>query len=113
MKFVILLLLLFTAVYVTAGPPCLVCQKSLNDTAAAILSDSLNKLAKREGPTYKLLKIHSASTEVVRGLLYKINADLSDQNNNMKTCDIEIFDFKDVTVTIKCPGEDVVKKKFT
>ncbi|XP_073822217.1 sarcocystatin-A-like [Musca autumnalis] len=110
----ILIVLLFFALTLTAAsPPCLVCQKSLEETATATLNYSLKKLSNEDGPYYRLVKLNSVNTEVVRGLLYKINADIIDQKNNIKSCDIEIFDFKDVTVTFKCPGESIVIKTHT
>lgn len=58
------------------------------------------------------MKINTVSTEVIGGLLYKINANLIDEENDVKTCFIELLDYKYVTLTMKCPGEKVVVKKL-
>ncbi|XP_013117172.1 sarcocystatin-A-like [Stomoxys calcitrans] len=109
------IILLATLAFVKASPPCLGCPTPLEDEkgfekATNLLKNSLAKLAAGEGPNYTLVKVNSASEQVVRGLMYKINADIADEKNNTKTCDIEIVNFQGYEVTFNCPKEPEVKR---
>uniref|UniRef100_A0A1I8P447 Cystatin domain-containing protein n=1 Tax=Stomoxys calcitrans TaxID=35570 RepID=A0A1I8P447_STOCA len=109
--FVIVLLATLAVVRADEEKFCAGCPSDLKaEDAAAELNKSLAKLATGDGPHYKLGKIHTASKQVVRGLLYRINADLIDENDKTKTCDIKMVFYQGVEVTFNCPGEDEVKK---
>ncbi|XP_061395046.1 sarcocystatin-A-like [Musca vetustissima] len=117
MKLFVVVLLATLAIAQANSPPCLGCPSPVGDEkgthdATEALKDSLKKFAAGEGPFYTIGKIHKATTQVIRGHLYKINADLVDQNNHTKNCDIEIISFKDVTVTFKCSGEPTLTKTY-
>ncbi|KAI8118430.1 Sarcocystatin-A [Lucilia cuprina] len=82
-----------------------------------VLNKSLTKLAAGDGPVYKLVKINSASRQVVSGSKYVINADLMDENEKVKTCDIEIWSQawleNGIQVTFDCPGEEKLVRKHS
>ncbi|XP_005182863.1 sarcocystatin-A [Musca domestica] len=80
------------------------------ERATNTLNNSLKKLAAGEGPHYKLVKINSATSQVIRGHLFRINADLEDENGHTKTCDIKIIEFTDVNITFNCPEEQEVSR---
>ncbi|XP_073820260.1 sarcocystatin-A-like [Musca autumnalis] len=84
-------------------------ERGLERAKNAVLR-SLNKLDAGDGPHYKLVKINSASSQVVRGHLFRINADLVDDENNTVTCDISIVEFTDVNITFNCPGKQEVSR---
>ncbi|NP_001295970.2 sarcocystatin-A-like precursor [Musca domestica] len=110
--------LLATLAIAKASPPCLGCPSAVGDEkgtsdATNALKNSLAKLAAGDGPHYTLGEVHSATTQVIQGFLYKINADLVDEHKKTKTCDIDIIDFNDVTVTFHCPGEEPLTKKHS
>ncbi|XP_075144534.1 sarcocystatin-A-like [Haematobia irritans] len=111
MKIAFVVVLAVLAVVKAEDVPCLGCESTLSpEKAAATLNNSLNKLTAGEGPHYKLVKINRASSQVVQGMYYRINADLMDEHNHTKTCDIDIVDFNDVKVTFKCPDEPEVQR---
>ncbi|XP_073817234.1 sarcocystatin-A-like [Musca autumnalis] len=81
--------------------------------AKEALLTSLAELTKGEnGPNYKLGEIHSASKQVVSGILYKITADIIDIDNEEKPkrCDIKIWSQpwlkNGVKTTFNCEKED-------
>ncbi|XP_073817230.1 sarcocystatin-A-like [Musca autumnalis] len=78
------------------------------------LNNSLSKLAAGDGPNYKLLKIYSASTQVVAGSLTRIEADLLDENGKVKRAKISIWSRpwlpNGIEVTFECDGEPTVVK---
>ncbi|XP_013113896.1 sarcocystatin-A [Stomoxys calcitrans] len=93
-------------------PGCPTVLESPADFAKAtnVLKESLTQLTAGEGPNYKLGKINSGSKQVISGIFYKINANLIDENEATKTCDIEIIRAREVTITLKCEEEDEVKR---
>uniref|UniRef100_A0A1I8NTJ0 Cystatin domain-containing protein n=1 Tax=Stomoxys calcitrans TaxID=35570 RepID=A0A1I8NTJ0_STOCA len=109
--FVIVLLATLAIANAVGDTHCPGCVTNLKtEDAAASLNKSLNKLATGDGPHYRLGKVNSASKQVIRGLQYRINADLIDENGQTKTCDINMVFFQGVEITFKCPGEDDVTK---
>ncbi|XP_075148672.1 sarcocystatin-A-like [Haematobia irritans] len=81
--------------------------------AVDVLENSLKKIAAGEkGPHYELDKVHTAFKQRVAGLLYKINADIIDNDNEEKSknCNIEIWSRpwleNGIQVTLKCNEED-------
>ncbi|XP_061395045.1 sarcocystatin-A-like [Musca vetustissima] len=117
MKFFIIAFLSVLAI-AKANEICAGCVTNLTDDkgierATTALNNSLKKLAAGEGPTYKLVKVNSASSQVIRGHLFRINADLIDENNQTKTCDIRIIQFTDVEITFNCPQEQELSRKHS
>ncbi|KAM7361017.1 sarcocystatin-A-like [Cochliomyia hominivorax] len=118
MKYVFVLCLFGLATYASAAscPGCISDVKDLKKTEE-VLNKSLAKLAAGEGPVYKLVKINSATTQVVSGSKDVINADLKDKDDNVKTCDIEIWSQpwleNGIQVTFNCPGEEKVVRKHS
>ncbi|XP_061395229.1 sarcocystatin-A-like [Musca vetustissima] len=82
-----------------------------NDVEKA-LNNSLSKLAGGDGPNYKLVKIYSASKQVVSGTLTRIEADLMDENGQIKRFKISIWSQpwlkNGIKVTFECDGEPAV-----
>ncbi|XP_005182280.1 sarcocystatin-A [Musca domestica] len=87
-------------------------QKLDVEEAEETLNFSLKQLAKGDnGPNYKVRKIHSASKQLVSGILYKINADIIDgDEEKAKNCDIKIWAQpwleNGYKVTFNCEKED-------
>nr|XP_014097266.2 sarcocystatin-A [Bactrocera oleae] len=81
------------------------------------LQNSLTKLSKGDGPSYKISKVNSASTQVVSGTLYKINVDLIAGNNEVKNCNVEIWSQpwlpEGIQVTFDCEGEEKIVRKHS
>ncbi|XP_023293227.2 sarcocystatin-A-like [Lucilia cuprina] len=82
-----------------------------NDAEKALLL-SLSKLAAGDGPYLRLEKIHSATTQIVSGSKYQINADFIDNDEKLKNCDVTIWAQpwleKGIQVTFECVGEEKV-----
>uniref|UniRef100_A0A1I8QBS5 Cystatin domain-containing protein n=1 Tax=Stomoxys calcitrans TaxID=35570 RepID=A0A1I8QBS5_STOCA len=81
--------------------------------AEDVLENSLKKLAAGEkGPHYKLGKMYTASRQTVSGLLYKMNADIIDSENeeNNKNCNVTIWSQpwleNGIKVTFNCGKDD-------
>ncbi|XP_073820261.1 sarcocystatin-A-like [Musca autumnalis] len=118
MKLFVVVLLATLAIAKPNSPPCLGCPSEVGDEkgthdATEALKDALKKLAAGDGPHYSLHIVHKATTQVIQGHLYKLNADLVDENNDIKNCDVEIIDFKEVTVTFKCGKESPLTRKYS
>ncbi|XP_075148674.1 sarcocystatin-A-like [Haematobia irritans] len=84
------------------------------------LNKSLTKLAAGEnGPHFRLVRIHEASRTVVSGHLYRINADIVDDDDGAitKNCDIEIWTQPWLPngnqVTFKCGREPELIRKHS
>lgn len=129
---------LVALVAVSATESCTGCPEPLDlQEAKQILDSSLTKLATLEGPYYKYVlhlqraqvvfytictistsrsgTIHSASKQVVAGIIYRINADLIDAENAAEACNIEIFTqpwMSNTVVTFKCPNQDELEKTY-
>lgn len=65
----------------------------------------------------RLIKVHSASTQVVAGSLTKCCVDLQDEMGNIKKSNIAIWSRPwlpdGIEVTIECDGEDAVVRKHS
>ncbi|XP_061395220.1 sarcocystatin-A-like [Musca vetustissima] len=81
------------------------------------LKSSLKKLAAGDGPHYKLAKVYSASKQVVEGILTEIVADLIDEEENTKNCNVSIWSRpwleNGIEVSFKCGTEPKVTKKHS
>ncbi|KAL9897273.1 cathepsin F isoform 2-T2 [Glossina fuscipes fuscipes] len=88
-----------------------------HEEAEKRLNNSLEKLATGDGPTYRLSKIYTATTQVVAGSLTKINCDLVDADGKEERCDVEIWSrpwLSDGTeVTINCPDKELIKQRHS
>uniref|UniRef100_A0A1B0B4W2 Cystatin domain-containing protein n=1 Tax=Glossina palpalis gambiensis TaxID=67801 RepID=A0A1B0B4W2_9MUSC len=102
------------------GESCVGCPRQLEGedlrVAEKTLQKSLTKLAAGDGPVYQLVKINSATSQVVSGVLYKMKVVLGDGVHAIKECDIEIWSQpwlinNAVQVTFICPGEELVIKR--
>ncbi|XP_037816883.1 sarcocystatin-A-like [Lucilia sericata] len=122
MKYVLILCLISLATFAYGNPEsCVGCPVKVtgNDIKKSeeVLNKSLTKLAAGDGPVYKLVKINSASRQIVSGSKDVINADLMDENEKVKTCDIEIWSQpwldNGIEVTFNCPGEEKLVKKHS
>nr|P31727.1 RecName: Full=Sarcocystatin-A; Flags: Precursor [Sarcophaga peregrina]AAA29985.1 sarcocystatin A [Sarcophaga peregrina] len=121
MKYVLILCVITLATVAYAQPQCVGCPSEVKGDklkqSEETLNKSLSKLAAGDGPTYKLVKINSATTQVVSGSKDVINADLKDENDKTKTCDITIWSQpwleNGIEVTFNCPGEPKVVKKHS
>ncbi|XP_037943267.1 sarcocystatin-A-like [Teleopsis dalmanni] len=87
------------------------------NSAKEALELSLTKLAAGEGPSYKLSKILSATSQVVSGIAYKIKAELIDSNDATKICNIGIWSQSwlenGIEVTFECDGEEKLVRKHS
>ncbi|XP_073820258.1 sarcocystatin-A-like [Musca autumnalis] len=81
------------------------------------LKTSLSKLAAGDGPNYKLGKVYSASRQVVEGHLTRIVADLIDEEEHTKKCNVSIWSRpwleNGIEVTFQCGREPELKKKHS
>ncbi|XP_073820262.1 sarcocystatin-A-like [Musca autumnalis] len=82
--------------------------------AEETLEFSLKKLASGENAIhYKLAKLHSATKQTVSGSLYRINADIIDDEEKTKNCDVNIWSRawleNGIEVTFNCKSGE----KFT
>ncbi|CAD6992824.1 unnamed protein product [Ceratitis capitata] len=77
---------------------------------------ALSKLSAGSGPSYKVVKVHTASQQVVTGTLTKYNVDLRDSNNAVNNCNVEIWSRPWLSngnqVTIACAGGSSVVRSF-
>ncbi|XP_075144536.1 sarcocystatin-A-like [Haematobia irritans] len=79
--------------------------------AKEVLMNSLGTLAKgEEGPKYKLGKINKASKQLVAGTLYKFEAEIIDEEEHTKDCNIKIWSQpwldNGTEVTFECGKEE-------
>ncbi|EDV44341.1 uncharacterized protein Dana_GF16067, isoform A [Drosophila ananassae] len=80
------------------------------------LQRSLNKLTEGEGPHYKILKVYSATRQVVSGTLTRIDADLLDSSATPHRCVVEIWAQPWLTqheVIFKCRNQPVVHARHS
>ncbi|XP_016926037.3 cathepsin F isoform X2 [Drosophila suzukii] len=88
------------------------------EAAKAQLQESLDKLIAGEGPQYKIVKVYSASRQVVSGTLTRIDADLIDGSDSKHRCIVEIWTKawvrKDAhEITFKCRNQPVVQARHS
>uniref|UniRef100_A0A1A9ZT11 Cystatin domain-containing protein n=1 Tax=Glossina pallidipes TaxID=7398 RepID=A0A1A9ZT11_GLOPL len=80
------------------------------------LKGSLAKIAASTGPKYRVARINSAYTTAGKGTLTKYDADLIDERNRIKQCNITIWSRpwleNGVEVTFECDGEEVMVRKY-
>ncbi|KAM7362568.1 cathepsin F isoform 2-T2 [Cochliomyia hominivorax] len=93
-------------------------QKLENDEAEKKLQASLDNLASGDGPSYKISKVHAASTQVVSGTLTKIDCDLIDAEGKEERCEVQIWSRPWIKedgheITINCPNKELVKKRHS
>ncbi|KAH8374997.1 hypothetical protein KR200_010717 [Drosophila serrata] len=88
------------------------------EAAKAQLQGSLNKLTEGEGPHYQIVKVYSASRQVVSGTLTRIDADLIDGSGAQHRCIVEIWSqvwtktpMHDIT--FKCRNQPVVQARHS
>ncbi|KAH8294747.1 hypothetical protein KR018_002484 [Drosophila ironensis] len=81
------------------------------------LRHSLNKLTAGEGPHYKIVKVYSATRQVVSGTLTRIDADLIDGSEKQHRCIVEIWAqpwlTKGQDITFKCRNQPVVQARHS
>ncbi|KAH8291982.1 hypothetical protein KR054_002860, partial [Drosophila jambulina] len=88
------------------------------EAAKAQLQGSLNKLTEGEGPHYEIVKVYSASRQVVSGTLTRIDADLIDGSGAQHRCIVEIWSqvwTKTPThdITFNCRNQPVVQARHS
>ncbi|XP_032595615.1 putative cysteine proteinase CG12163 isoform X2 [Drosophila grimshawi] len=81
------------------------------------LQRTLDKLTAGEGPHYKIIKVYSASRQVVSGTLTRIDADLTDGNDALHRCIVEIWAQpwleKGHDITFKCRNQPTVHARHS
>nr|XP_014098561.2 sarcocystatin-A-like [Bactrocera oleae] len=81
--------------------------------AVGILETALSKLSTGDGTSYKISNVDSASKQVVSGILYKYNVDLTDKDENLRKCNVQVWTRQWLKngnqVTIDCRGAKVLK----
>ncbi|KAH8418532.1 hypothetical protein KR009_011733 [Drosophila setifemur] len=81
------------------------------------LQRSLDKLTAGDGPHYKIVKVYSASRQVVSGTLTRIDADLIDGSDGQHRCIVEIWAQpwleKGHKITFKCRNQPVVQARHS
>ncbi|XP_023293229.2 sarcocystatin-A-like [Lucilia cuprina] len=116
---IVLILCLTAVVLVSARPGCPGCVTHLAGNklkeAEGTLNFSLSKLAAKDGPYYRLLKVNAASTQVVAGIKHVIIADLIDNSQQTKTCRVTIWSQpwlpNGTEVNFECPGEEKITRR--
>ncbi|XP_017044230.1 putative cysteine proteinase CG12163 isoform X2 [Drosophila ficusphila] len=87
------------------------------EAAKAQLQRSLDKLTEGEGPHYKIVKVYSASRQMVSGTLTRIDADLIDGSKSQHRCIVEIWAqpwlAQGHELTFKCRNQPVVKARHS
>ncbi|SPP84618.1 blast:Putative cysteine proteinase CG12163 [Drosophila guanche] len=86
--------------------------------AEAQLQRTLDKLTAGEGPHYKIVKVYTASRQVVSGTLTRIDADLIDGNTDVQhRCIVEIWAQpwleQGHDITFKCRNQKVVQARHS
>ncbi|XP_068156973.1 cathepsin F isoform X1 [Drosophila tropicalis] len=80
--------------------------------AEAQLQHTLDKLTAGEGPHYKIVKVYSATRQVISGTLTRIDADLIDGNEEQHRCIVEIWAQpwldRGHEITFKCRNQPIV-----
>ncbi|XP_037950916.1 sarcocystatin-A-like [Teleopsis dalmanni] len=84
--------------------------------AEELLATSLAEIAGGDVPRYIIVKVIRATRQVVAGTLYNINAELSDNQNNTKSCIVKIWTRpwipNSTEVTLQCEGENEITKTY-
>ncbi|XP_039964203.1 sarcocystatin-A-like [Bactrocera tryoni] len=84
--------------------------------AVGTLETALSKLSTGDGPSYKISKVNSASKQVVAGISYRYNVDLTDEDKNVKNCNVQIWSRQWLKngnqVTVVCSGANAVKFNY-
>lgn len=87
------------------------------EEAEVQLQLTLDKLTAGEGPHYKIVKVYSASRQVVSGTLTRIDADLIDGNEGQHRCIVEIWAKpwleQGHDITFKCRNQPVVRARHS
>nr|AZC99219.1 Sacrostatin-A [Bactrocera dorsalis] len=89
-----------------------------DELAAAVgtLETALSKLSTGDGPSYTISKVNSATKQVVSGITYRYNVDLTDENKNVKNCNVQIWSQEWLEngnqVTIDCSGANAIKFNY-
>ncbi|KAH8397969.1 hypothetical protein KR222_007565 [Zaprionus bogoriensis] len=82
--------------------------------ATEVLKASLSKLAAGDGPNYRVVRVLSATSQVVAGSLDKYKVELVDANGAQKVCDVQIWSRSwlpnGIEVTFNCPNEPTLIK---
>ncbi|XP_017099611.2 cystatin-like protein [Drosophila bipectinata] len=86
------------------------------EEAKAGLNSSLEKLASGDGPSYKVVKVKSATTQVVAGTLQKFEVELSNGSDN-KDCIVSIWSQpwekeNGTQLTVECKNEGKIEKTW-
>ncbi|KAH8250092.1 hypothetical protein KR026_004897, partial [Drosophila bipectinata] len=86
------------------------------EKAKETLRSSLEKLASGDGPSYQVVKVKSATTQVVAGSLEKFEVELSNGSDN-KDCIVSIWSqpwLKEngTKLTIECENEGKIEKTW-
>ncbi|KAH8383086.1 hypothetical protein KR009_006666 [Drosophila setifemur] len=84
--------------------------------ATALLTSSLAKLATGDGPNYQVVKVKSATTQVVAGSLKEFVVELSNGTDH-KDCTVKIWEQPWLTenatnLKIKCGDEGEIEKSW-
>ncbi|XP_049303175.1 sarcocystatin-A isoform X4 [Bactrocera dorsalis] len=88
-----------------------------DELAAAVgtLETALSKLSTGDGPSYTISKVNSVSKQVVSGITYRYNVDLTDGDKNVN-CNVQIWSRQWLKngnqVTIDCSGANAVKFNY-
>ncbi|XP_064552337.1 putative cysteine proteinase CG12163 isoform X2 [Drosophila montana] len=81
------------------------------------LQRTLDKLTAGEGPHYRIVKVYSATRQVVSGTLTRIDADLVDSNDAQRRCIVEIWAQpwleQGHEVTFKCHNQPAVHARHS
>ncbi|XP_023178971.1 putative cysteine proteinase CG12163 isoform X1 [Drosophila hydei] len=81
------------------------------------LQQTLDKLTAGEGPHYKIVKVYSASRQLVSGTLTRIDADLIDGNEEQRRCIVEIWAqpwlAQGHEITFKCHNQPAVHARHS
>ncbi|KAH8331224.1 hypothetical protein KR067_013004, partial [Drosophila pandora] len=86
------------------------------EEAKATLTSSLAKLASGDGPNYQVVKVKSATTQVVSGSLEKFEVELSNGSDH-KDCIVSIWSQpwlkeNSTQLTIECENEGKIEKTW-
>ncbi|XP_062122333.1 LOW QUALITY PROTEIN: putative cysteine proteinase CG12163 [Drosophila sulfurigaster albostrigata] len=81
------------------------------------LQNTLDKLTAGEGPHYRIVKVYSASRQVVSGTLTRIDADLIDGSEEQHRCIVEIWAqpwlAKGHDISFKCRNQPTVHARHS
>ncbi|KAL7727203.1 hypothetical protein ACLKA6_004467 [Drosophila palustris] len=81
------------------------------------LQTTLDKLTAGEGPHYRIVKVYTASRQIVSGTLTRIDADLIDGDDEQHRCIVEIWAMPWITngheVTFKCRNRPAITARHS